>query len=254
MRRLILLCTVLLTVGTTAARAGLHLSYDDCGGPTNLDSACTSNTGAFYIVASFDAPAGSIAIDGGQGVFDAQFADGAVPPWWQAVTTGSCRGYAVSLQYNNPAPSCADYFNTVSYPLGGYAYDWYPASPTTPPGRVRIRTVSAIDTNMATSFEAQGITPGTNTYVNTIVVRMNKTVGAGACPGCNVAACWVFNSLLLHQPIGVGPNIMIASPGIGGAYVTWQGGAVGSGPFGSGCPGATPARTTSWGQLKGLYR
>ncbi len=253
MRRMILLCSVLVAVGTTAARAGLHLAYDDCGGPTNLDSACTSNTGPFDMVASFDAPVGTTAITGEWGVLDGQIAGGTVPPWWQAATSGSCRGTAVSVRFTTPAPSCADYFNTVSYPLGDYAYDWYPAAPTTPPGRVRIRTVSAVSMSTATSFEAQGIAPGTNTYVITVHVTMTKTVGTGACPGCNVAACWVFNSLLLTQPVGVG-DVMIASPGTGGAYVTWQGGAVGSGPFGSGCPGATPTRTTSWGQVKSLYR
>ncbi len=253
MKKLVLLCVLLLATGASAAQAALHLAWTDCGGATNLDDACTSNTGSFDIVASFDAPAGSTAITGEQGVIDVQVDGGAVPPWWQAVVTGSCRGSAVSVMYTNPGNSCADYFNTVGVPLGGIGYDYYPVSPTIAPGRVRIRTVSSIATPAATSFENAGIAAGTNTYLLTIRVKMTKTVGAGACAGCDLAACWVLQNLLVTQPAGVGDYFFLTTDG-SGAYVEWQGGAVGAGPFGSGCPGATPAARTSWGQLKGLYR
>ncbi len=232
MRQLVLLCAFLLATGAGTAQAALHLAWTDCGsGIVNVDDACTSNTGSYDIVASFDAYAGSTAITGEQGVLGMQVAGGTIPPWWQAVVTGSCRGSAVSVMYTNPGNSCPDYFNTVGIPLGGIGYDYYPVSPTTAPGIVVLRTVSAIDVGSATSFESAGIAPGTETYLLTIHVKMTKTVGTGACSGCGLAACWVFNQLLITQPAGVG-DYFYSYPGGTGAVVTWQGGVVGPGPFG----------------------
>ncbi len=248
MKKSLLLCAAMLLVGAAAAQAQLNLAYTDCGsGISNVNNACTSNTGTNLVQASFVAPAGTVAITGEQGVLDIQIAGGTVPPWWQAVVSGSCRGTAVSVAYNTAGASCADYFNTVGAPLGGFGYDYYPVSATTAPGRVRIRTVSAISSAVASSLDAAGVAPGSDTYVFTTKFTMAKTTGTGSCSGCNLGACWVFNSLLLTQPVGVG-DIMLVSPGGSGAFVTWQNGG------GIGCPGATPSKTTSWGQVKSLYR
>ncbi len=248
MKKILLLAGAMLALTAVVANAQLNLAWNDCGGATNINSACTTNTGtAGNVMCSFVAPAGTVAITGEQGVVDIQIAGGTVPPWWQAVVAGSCRGTAVAVLYTGPGTSCADYFNAVGGPLGGFGYDYYPVSATTAPGRIRIRTVSAISQTVATSLDLAGVAPGSDTYVFSTKVTYAKTVGTGNCTGCNLGACWVFNSLLLTQPVGVG-DIFIAQPGSTGAFVTWQGGG------GIGCPGATPATKTSWGQVKSLYR
>ncbi len=245
----LLLSVVLLTAGAGTARGQINLQYSDCAsGIANVNDACSSNTGTHQVIGSFQAPAGTTAIDGEQAVVDIQLAGGTVPPWWQAVVAGSCRGSAVSVAYNAPPPSCADYFNTVATPIGGFGYDYYPVSTTTSPGRVRIRTVSAVPIDSAKSLDAVGIAPGTDTYVFTVTFTMANTVDAGSCAGCAVVACWVFNSLLLAQPVGVG-DIFLVSPGDAGQYLTWQSSA---GEYGAPC--STPAQRTSWGQVKSLYR
>ncbi len=252
MKKSLLLCAAMLIVGAAAAQAQLNLAWNDCGGVQNITSACTTNTGtAGNLMCSFVAPSGTTAITGEQGVLDIQVAGGTVPPWWQAVVAGSCRGTAVAVLYTGPGTSCADYFPAVGGPLGGFGYDYYPVSATTAPGRIRIRTVSAISQTVATSLDIAGVAPGSDTYVFNVKITNAKTVSTGNCTGCSLAACFVFNSLLLTQPVGVGDIFLT---GGGTDFVTWQGGAVGAGPFGNGCPGATPATKTSWGQVKSLYR
>lgn len=250
MKKCLLLCAAMLIAGAAAARAQISLAYTDCGsGIVNVSSACTSNAGTHRVIGSFQAPAGTTAITGEQAVIDLQFPNATVPPWWQAVVAGSCRGSAVSVAYNTPPPSCADYFNTVASPIGGFGYDYYPVSPTTSPGRVRIRTVSAIPIGSAKSLDAAGIAPGSDTYVFTATFTMANTVGDGSCAGCSVGMCWLFNSLLLTQPVGVG-DVMLVSPGAAGQIVLWQNGGIGpTNP----CD-FVPARPTSWGQVKSLYR
>jgi hypothetical protein len=79
------------------------------------------------------------------------------------------------------------------------------------------------------------------------------TVGAGSCSGCTDGACIVLGGVQLVQPVGVGDQ-NINTP-LHSQYVMWQptGSSV-TGPFGTGCPAATPARNTTWGALKSLYR
>jgi hypothetical protein len=227
-------------VAPPRAGAQINLTYDDCGvGITNKTDACTSNTGRYDVIASFIVPSGSTAITGEEGVLDLMVAAPTVPAWWQAVTAGSCRGSAVTVLFTTPGPSCGDYFNTVDMPVGGFAYDIGFGQPN----RVRIRTASAVPLDLATSFEAVGLSAGDECYAFTLRWDMTRTTGDGACAGCLVPACLVFNSLKVTQPAGVGDYVMTypATSNI----VTWQNGS-------NDCYVSTAPST--WGQVKSLYR
>jgi hypothetical protein len=83
-----------------------------------------------------------------------------------------------------------------------------------------------------------------------MVIRIDnaKTVGTGACAGCQDPVCLVMNEVLLTSN-NSGDNRLYASYAGGNIYATWQGGAIG----GAGC-GGTPTINRTWGQLKSGYR
>jgi hypothetical protein len=68
-----------------------------------------------------------------------------------------------------------------------------------------------------------------------------------ACTGCSTPVCIVFNTLVLDQG-GGNPGVWLNGPPIpGGNLATWQGGS------GANCS-LVPAKRTTWGELKSLYR
>jgi hypothetical protein len=86
-------------------------------------------------------------------------------------------------------------------------------------------------------------------------IDSQKTVGTGACPGCDVPACIVLSSvnLVMESPPASqrlsGPANLTDSD-----FVTWQGGGAPTGGGVTGCPAATPARRATWGSVRALYR
>jgi hypothetical protein len=63
------------------------------------------------------------------------------------------------------------------------------------------------------------------------------------CVGCLTPACIVLNGISVAID---GVNTLYETPGLRN-FVTWGGG-------NGGCPGATPTRNATWGQVKALYR
>jgi len=59
--------------------------------------------------------------------------------------------------------------------------------------------------------------------------------------------CIVLNNIQLFQPPEAGNDPDISNPA-NSNYVTWQASVV------PGCPQSTPTRSSSWGQVKSLYR
>ncbi len=91
--------------------------------------------------------------------------------------------------------------------------------------------------------------PGTGGYFAQIIeLKLGKTVAPFLstvfCAGCNTAACIVLNKVIYA---GGTQKFTITTPDLS-AFVTWFGGTGGN------CPGATPTRSSTWGQVKALYR
>jgi len=86
-------------------------------------------------------------------------------------------------------------------------------------------------------------------YAARIVISNQRTVGDPSCAGCTGAACLVLNAVrILRKPGAPGGDVLIETPGPGDANrATWQGGAAVN------CQ-AVPARPTTWGRIKGMYR
>jgi len=230
-------CAVLTLLATSAhAAGGINLSWTDCGvsGQLQRNFACNSNSGTNTMVASVVTGVAMNQFNGEASVMDLQTNQAALSPWWGMMAVG-CRGTSVlSADFNFLAMSnCLD-------PWAGLAVGGVNYSPGFgAPNRARIRTVSAIPSSTAIN--------GSDEYYLVKVAFSNaRTTGLGSCPGCTDGACIVFNSVFVTQPAGVG-NFTITSTLVRN-WVQWQSGAAGI------CPGATPTRHSTWGQVKTLYR
>ena len=75
----------------------------------------------------------------------------------------------------------------------------------------------------------------------------DAALDGGTCAGCQDPACIVLNGVKLYNSNGIlAADITAVAPGVQN-FVTFYGGA-------GVCPGATPTRNATWGQVKALYR
>ena len=189
---------------------------------------------------SFTAPAGVTAASGNEVVLDIQSGGPALPLWWAFKNAGTCRQNSMSLNFVADATNliCVDEFSGGGAGgVGAYTIG-FAGNPT------RARMVAAIATASPGPLDANVEYFSFNMLINNL-----KTVGTGACTGCAAPVCLVLNSIKITQPIGVGDYKISDSNAPGSNIITWQGGAVGGG----GCA-ATPAKNTTWGSVKSLYR
>jgi hypothetical protein len=138
----------------------------------------------------------------------------------------------------NPNTSCIDWPGsagvsgnmTVERDFGG-------------PGRARIKLIAAY-----TSGAPQPVLAGDEMISFTLTVNNAKTVGTGACAGCNSPMCMVFNQVIINQAPAETPQLTVSNPDLRN-FVTWNdNGNV------TGCPGVTPTHKSTWGQVKSQYR
>ena len=223
----------------SAAGGGINLGWDDCGGlPASQNKAflCNTNSGTHTLVASFVAPCCLDKVTFNEDVLDLQSVTASFPSWW-IFRTGSCRSSSLSYGDFAGAPfTCLNYWAGRLPAIGVY--------PDDPVGnRMRIRRA------IATGAEFAGPIPeGTETYSLKFVIDNARTTEPGSCAGCATGVCIVLNSIKILQPAGTpGGDKFISSPASRN-WATWQGG------IGLDCHSATPARNTTWGSVKGLYR
>ncbi len=228
-----------LSAGIASAAGGINLSWSECGvgGALQRNFACTNNSGSNSMYGSAIAPVPMPQLNGQAAVLDLQTNQAALSNWWQ-LASGGCRAGLISANFNFlTAPGgCFD-------PWGGNASGGISYTPGFGgPNKARIRPACAIPG----SYSMDDVTEH---YMFIVTFTNAKSVGTGACAGCQDGACIVFNSILLTQPLGVG-NYTIANP-IDRQYVQFQGGA---GGVAGGCPQATPTKNATWGSVKSLYR
>jgi len=233
-----------LTAGLAlAGPGGLNLGWLDCGsqaGTENRVFVCNTNTGGGHIlVGSFRASSFMNAVTGFSAVVDAQSGGVSYPAWWN-MRVGGCRASASltsNFDFTGGPFNCYDYWQGGA--VGGHFMD-------APVGnRARYKAQAALP---AGDTRITSIPEGLEVYTFKLTVNNLKTAGLGACAGCSEGLCIVLNSMLVtNQPGNPAGNKFISSPAERN-YVTWQGG------IGPDCLGATPAKNTTWGQVKSLYR
>jgi hypothetical protein len=243
LRYAMLLLPVLL--GSPVHAAGINLAWNDCGtsGLPLATFACNTNVGFRSLHTSFISPVPMTQLVGMEVVIDVAYNQASVPNWWLMQSTGGCRFGALTSNTNFTAGpfSCADPWQPNS--VGGTVIQ--PGLPT--PNRARIRAVAAVP-----SVTPMTVDDVTEYYAIEIRISNAKTVGAGACSGCEVAACLVLNNIKLSQPAGVG-DYLINQP-IDTPVVGWQCPALYGAPEPACFMCPVPTKNRTWGSVKGLYR
>jgi hypothetical protein len=242
MRRLPLFLLALTLLATPSHAGGINLAWNDCGsfGSATRTFACNTNTGVEHLYTSFVPSVTTpqlfvvryeIFIDTNQATLS---------PWWDFGGSGHCHlnGLGGNADFTLGPFSCADPWQgglvVGSAPFYYYQYLGIP-------NRARI----AVGLVAASPLGVPPLTGGTEYYANDVVFTHQRSTGTGACAGCTDGACLVLQYVQL-QGEGGAQIEMLLNP-LFGQSVTWQTGA-------PSCPGATAARTPTWGQVKSLYR
>jgi hypothetical protein len=226
---------------------GLTLAWNDClggaGAAQNLAYACSGENDVFTLYCALAVAQSVPGVIGAEVVVDIEHASASLPDWWQlgGSGTGGCRAGVLSASYDFSAdPGCTDAWQTLGF--GGIQGFTVGPPDHTFPNQARIKAVAAV-----TSDHAVTLLPGTEYGIVKLCISSQHTTGANACAGCAEAACLVFQSAILRVLPGVGSDLLIGEAAAPSAdFATWQGTA-------ADCS-AVPARRTTWGTLKALYR
>lgn len=241
---------VTLLAAASAVAGGLNLAWDNCpseGGVSNRAASCLSNVGSNRLTGSFVPTADVTGISGIECVLDMIFGDGtsSIPAWWDFIgtDTGSngCRPGSLTA---NGGPvvtntACLDWSAGTS--VGGLAdYSGGGSIPAAnSPAHRRIKLGFAVAPQDSADLVATQ-----EYFAFNLIIDNAKSVGLGACAGCNTPACIVFNSLNI-TPVTRPNQYLSTGTTASSNFATWQG----AGPD---CA-LVPVRRATWGQLKSLY-
>jgi hypothetical protein len=246
-----------LVPAVARAAEGLNLAWNSCYGEgtgvQNRSFACDTNAGEERLVGSFRLDSDMASVNAVVPVPHIISASNLLPEWWQFRNPGSCRGPSISV-------------NETTDP------DWQVCEPWAPIGSGLVIaayctkdfpcyafTFSDNDSKVLMVGGLAGghvadLTAGVEYFVFNLLIQHAKTVGTGACGGCAVPACILFDMLEIGTLDNVDNRTLTLPTSPGSNVVTWQGGAVPITRSTATCPGATPTRNSTWGSVKTLYR
>jgi hypothetical protein len=182
-----------------------------------------------------------------------------LPNWWSFKNAGTCR--QSSLAYSPTLPpgsvNCVDWSSeTESGAIGAYSIGFNGQPNSVSVGIAEAVPASGLETLFA----------GQEYFACCLLINHTKTVGTGACTGCDQPVCLVIESLTVATPL-LANNVCIAggANGPGSEFARWQGALETSHSYTchvmSGCthdfscvPAVTPTRGSTWGAVKALYR
>jgi hypothetical protein len=243
MKKVLLLCAAFLATFAASAwaQAGINFAWDNCaaeGGVQTKTSACSSNFGSSFAVGSYILTSDQPLKVGDEVVLDLQLDSPSLVDWWQFFNAGACRATALSASFafgTFPNTSCFDpwsgqaaggvaaYLTTTSNPPNEYP----------DPNRARIKLGAAVANPIA-------LPAATQFYSFQLVISNANTT---TCSGCATGATIVLNEISSVQQDGSRERIIAA---LVDQCVKFNGGTV--------LCSALPAKNTSWGQVKSMYR
>jgi hypothetical protein len=243
MKKALLLCAVLLVTSAVSAWAqtGINFAWDNCvseGGVQTKTSACASNFGTQFAVGSYILSADQNLKVGDEIIIDLQLDTPSLVDWWQFFNAGSCRATGLSASFafgTFPNTNCFDPWSGQA--LGGIAA--YATSTTTPPNpypdpnRARIIAGAAVALPIA-------LPAATQFYSFQLIISNANTT---TCSGCATGATIVLNEISSVQQDGTRQRLTEA---LTDRCIKFNDGQV--------LCSALPAKNTSWGQVKSLYR
>ena len=251
MKKVLLLCAVVLTFAAPSAHAALNLSWNDCFGnagalPT-ISFDCAAG-GPYKLIGSFqtlgavtNAFAMDVTLD-----FNLE-GQTSLPPFWH-FESGGCNETGLGLSIDRSASgTCATGNSTMWGPAGTLGTGFLTGYSTGVNGPNRGRQNLSIARDATSPVNVAG--PPTKYYAFTLSFFMDNSVQNGSgnnCIGCPNPVDIVWNKMILYNTTGAPANeltcldtgsMCCASANGGGAQCT-----------------ATPARARTWGAVKSLYR
>ena len=256
MRRMLITALLLTSLVPVAhAAQGMSLRWDAClaaGGTSNRQFACNTNAGSEYLFASFALDSTVDRVNGMHVVVMLTTASGALPNWWGVLGVGTCRPNTLS---GSVAPGVE----------GAQCTNHYTASAA---GGIVVSVSNPDWVRWTASYAPLGtmtLPAHQETFALRLAVSHLKTVGAGACGGCDVPVCIGLQEIWITRDVGAGDVHLYDELVPGGSTVGWQGPAPSSELQASGslghawpyrivhCAAAVPVRNHTWGSLKSLY-
>lgn len=244
--RLVFLLPPLVLASLTAPAAfaqGVNLYWNDCGGGAGAtissSFACDTDAGdPFMMVLSVFPPVEMPQFVGLEASFDVLVNAASLPPWWQTAS-GQCRAGAIS-------GSCdANAFGTFSCPdLWGGAHP-VSVSQTVPSAFASWAFILRLAAAVAEPSPITAADVGQERIAGVVRISRAKTVGADACPGCLIGACFVVTQVKLVPAIG-GDAVILTNPAVSN-WVQLNGGTGNYNCY-------VPAINRTWGSIKTLYR
>jgi hypothetical protein len=235
-----LICGALAGVARSAP--GVAIRWNRCygeGAPLVRRFACDTNDGYEELVGSFELPAEMVDVVGNEIVLDLQTstippAGVPIPEWWKFRNPGTCRQGALSMStvMDPEYQVCQDWSQGQAVgAMGAYVLDHYGQ------GTARLKLVSAVpQTALAT------LRSGQEYFSFTLRIRHDRTVGDGACSGCEVPMVVYFSFLKLTATVPQNDRTLVGPMDCCDShYALWR-------------PDVVPTRSSTWGQVKALFR
>jgi len=261
---LALAVAVALVVGARPARAastppGVNLRWDNCfgdGGVANKAFACDTNAGSERLVLSFVLSEPLANVDGVEIAVEVAATSTQLPAWWQFVDFSNCRPQGISITAALPpaAVNCTDWasglasMNIASYTVG-----------FTGPSSARLLSANAVRAS-----DVATVLPGVEYSAANFLINHGRTVGAGACAGCDVPVCVIAGQLGIFTSDSQSVDLFVGANGPSSQVATWQGGVATNlrlehfgdrfETIGDCVLSNTPTRVSTWGAVKALYR
>jgi hypothetical protein len=241
---------------------GVNIRWDNCyddGGSANRVFACDTNSGSEQLVCSFVLASPMSDVSGNEIVVDIVAGSAGLPAWWALRNIGSCRQTSLTQSLTPPAGSvnCTDWAGGfASGGIGAYNLGFFG------PNSARIVAATAVPASNLASLAAN-----VEYFSMSFLINHAKTVGTGACAGCNVPVCILFQSLNLVTPVSANNRKLYTGANYQGSQIAlWQN-AYATG-VSLNCPNNRPCETTfgcttydptgthgsTWGAVKALYR
>lgn len=261
MKKTLLMAGALLALTASMASAvGIDLNWNNClfsatnrvaDQPTICDEVdpATTNGSIYTMYGSVRTGVNISGVIAWGADLDVQVANATLDPWWQ-MGQNECREGSIGYVFNGftNSTSCNKNIMVASpAPLGIANWASFQGGPN--------RAHYGIGVVRTTGFNVLG-TVKYQLFAASIDGRFSVADPANptdpVCAGCSDAACIVLNHVEVDVPTAQQPpdgKNNFYAPEIA-QFVSLNGGAV----PGGGCPGATPAQTKTWGQVKSLYR
>ena len=239
MKKVLLLVGALLVLATPAMAGGVNIAWglmcwSDMAVQTNLTTfACNSNVGNRSAVISFVPSYAMPEFVGIEVYLIGQTDDPvAVPLWWSLSSTDGCRKTSLSASADfttYAGANCFDpWYGAALGGIGAYTID----------GRVA-SCIGAWALAAPSPLEANVEYTGARLTINNLA-----TLGT-ACPGCSIGFLWGIHHFKAAEYTQY--EMYYDAPPGGNQCLNWNNSI-------QPCAAPVPARNTTWGQVKSLYR